>query len=267
MPSNLDRFKKDLESLLKQGELLLFAMYYEQKPKEMMLKLKENDRNSTEKIFKRLPSFIDKYQLWYSEALILIKQLLPDRIIDFISYYEKPKSRKTISYENYKISDYLQGLVSSRGETKIVGPDAAIPQFKQQLAILESAKRRFESSLFDIRQLVQADLFDSELDEAEELLKHGFERAAGAVSGVVLERHLMQVCDNHRLSIRKKNPSISDFIECLKSSNVIDTAQWRSIQFLADIRNKCDHSKKDEPTAEEVEKLIQGTAEIIKTLF
>ena len=267
MPSNLDRFKNDLESLIKQGELLLLAMYYEQKPKEMLLKLKKNDRNSAEEIVKGLPSFVDKYQLWYSEALVLVKQLLPDRIIDFISYYEKPKSRKTISYENYRISDYLQGLVSTRGERKIVGPDAAVPQFKQQLEILKSAKRRFDSSLFDIRQLVQADLFDSELDEAEELLKHGFERAAGAVSGVVLERHLMQVCDNHRLSIRKKNPSISDFIECLKSSNVIDTAQWRSIQFLADIRNKCDHSKKDEPTAEEVEKLIQGTAEIIKTLF
>lgn len=53
----------------------------------------------------------------------------------------------------------------------------------------------------------------------------------------------------------------------LKSSNVIDTPQWRFVQFLVDIRNKCDHNKKDEPTAEEVKKLIQGTAEIIKTLF
>ncbi len=263
MNSNLDRFKKDLESLIEEGDRLLLAMFYELNPKEFLLELKKNDESSAEEIVKGLPSFKDKYQSWYSEALMLIKQLLPDRIIDFISYYEKPKSRKTINYDNYKISDYLQSI-------KVpftVGPDAAIPQFKQQLAILESAKRRFESSLFDIRQLVQADLFDSELDEAEELLKHGFERAAGAVSGVVLERHLMQVCDSHNLSTKKKNPSISDFIECLKRSNVIETPQWRSIQFLADIRNKCDHSKKDEPTAEEVKKLIQGTAEINKTLF
>jgi len=262
VPSNLDRFKKDLESLIEEGDRLLLAMFYELNPKEFLLELK-NDESSSEEIVKGLPSFRNKYQSWYSEALILIKQLLPDRIIDFISYYEKPKSRKTINFDNYKIADYLQSI-----EVPFtVGPDAAIPQFKQQLAILESAKRRFESSLFDIRQLVQADLFDSELDEAEELLKHGFERAAGAVSAVVLERHLMQVCDNHNLSIKKKNPSISDFNDCLKMSNVIETAQWRSIQFLADIRNKCDHSKKDEPTAEEVKKLIQGTAEIIKTLF
>lgn len=172
--------------------------------------MKKNAESSTEEIVKGLPSFKDKYQLWYSEALILIKQLLPDRIIDFISCYEKPKSRKTINYENHKISDYLQSIEV----LFTVGPDAAIPQFKQQLVILESAKKRFESSLFDIRQLVQADLFDSELDVAEELLKNGFERAAGAVSGVVLERHLMQVCDNHNVSMKKKNPSISEFIEC-----------------------------------------------------
>ena len=44
--------------------------------------------------------------------------------------------------------------------------------------------------MFDIRQLVQADLFDSELDAADELGKKKFTRAAGALAGVVLERHL-----------------------------------------------------------------------------
>lgn len=38
--------------------------------------------------------------------------------------------------------------------------------FRQQQAILNAVKQRFESSLFDIKQLVQADLFDSELDAA-----------------------------------------------------------------------------------------------------
>ena len=54
---------------------------------------------------------------------------------------------------------------------KVVGTDAAIPRFRQQLNIVSSVKKRFESSLFDIRQLVQADLFDSELDAAKELNK------------------------------------------------------------------------------------------------
>lgn len=37
MPSNLDRFKKDLESLIEEGYRLLFAMLYELTPKEFLL--------------------------------------------------------------------------------------------------------------------------------------------------------------------------------------------------------------------------------------
>ena len=71
-------------------------------------------------------------------------------------------------------------------------PDAAISRFNQQLSIVKTIRERFRSSLFDIRQLAQADLFDSELEAAKELAKNKFIRAAGAVAGVVLERHLKE---------------------------------------------------------------------------
>ena len=69
-------------------------------------------------------------------------------------------------------------------------------RFNTQLKILESVRTRFDTSLFDIAQLVRADLFDSELDAARELAKNGFLRGAGAIAGVILERHLAQVCAN-----------------------------------------------------------------------
>jgi hypothetical protein len=218
---------------------------------------------------KGLPSFPEEYQSWYSEAKVLVKQLLPDRLSDFVRLYEKPKPRKEITYENYRIEDYLQGLTVTKGweKQKVVGPDAAISHFRQQIAIVKSVKARFESSLFDIRQLVQADLFDSELDAAEELAKHKFGRAAGAVAGVVLERQLRQVCDNHGVKITKKAPTIADLNDALKTADVIDTPQWRLIQHLADIRNLCDHSKKSEPTAGQVDDLIAGVTKITKTVF
>jgi hypothetical protein len=128
-------------------------------------------------------------------------------------------------------------------------------------------KTRFESSLFDIRQLVQADLFDSELDAARELGKHKFTRAAGALAGVVLERHLAQVCDNHNIKMTKKAPNIADLNNALKEASVIDVPQWRFIQHLADIRNLCDHDKKSEPTVEQVDDLIAGVMKVTKTLF
>lgn len=271
MTSNIEKYKKDVDSLITQGNQLFYAMQYSHFPKEIkaqFVKVFESEEKATA-LIKKLPSFTDKYQLWYSEALILIKQLLPDRLVDFIKYYEKPKTRKEVSYGNYFIEDYLQNLTVTRGhyKEKIVGPEAAIPQFQQQLNILISVERRFESTLFDIKQLVQADLFDSELSSAKELAKHKFIRAAGAIAGVVLEKHLHQVVVNHNLSIGKKNPTINDLNELLKNNDIIDTAKWRFIQHLGDIRNLCDHNKEKEPSLDESNDLISGVEKIIKTTF
>lgn len=199
----------------------------------------------------------------------MIRQLLPDRLDDFIRHYEKPKSRKEITYESYRIEDCLLGISVTRGSggQTIVTLDGAVPHLEQQIAILESVKSRFESSLFDIRQLVQADLFDSELDAAKELLRQKFTRAAGALAGVVLERHLLQVCENHTVKIGKKNPGISDLNDLLKEDSVVAVPEWRFIQHLGDLRNLCDHSKKIEPSTQQVEDLIAGVMKIAKTVF
>jgi hypothetical protein len=193
MPSNLDRFKSDLSRLTKLGGQLELAMQLDCYPEQVKAALKKQLNEKSDEYIKDLPSFASAYQRWYSEALTVVRQLLPDRLIDFTRHYEKPKTRKDITYENYRVEDYLQGLQVTRGydKEKVVGKDAAIPQFQQQLAILNAAEARFESSLFDIRQLVQADLLDSELEAAEHLAKFKFFRAAGAVAGVVLERHLV----------------------------------------------------------------------------
>lgn len=267
MQSNLEKYKKDLERLIAKGNLLLMAMQYECFPERM----EEALGDKAEELIKIFPKFNNEYQTWYSEAKVVIKQLLPDRLSDFVRYYEKPKPRKEISYENYRIDDYLQGLTitSTSGFEKetIVSTDAAIPQFQQQIAILKSVSARFESSLFGIRQLVQADLFDSELDAARELIKYGFLRGAGAIAGVILEKHLAQVADNHNIKTRKKHPTISDFNDLLKKGGILDVPSWRQIQRLGDIRNLCDHNKDRDPTKEEVEELVDGVEKFTKTLF
>lgn len=269
MATNLDRYKKDLESLISAGELLEMSLQAESLPKEFQAAIKKKLGDATKDLIAALPPFATAYQRWYSEAKVLIKQLLPDRLADFVRHYEKPKPRKELSYESYRIEDCLQGLSVTRGweKEKVVGPDAAIPHVRQQLAILKAVKARFESSLFDIRQLVMADLFDSELDAAAELAKNKFLRAAGAVAGVVLEKHLLQVCANHSVTISKKAPGISDLNDALKAVSVVDVPQWRFIQHLGDIRNLCDHGKTIDPTAAQVDDLVKGVAKIVKTLF
>lgn len=242
MALNLDRFKADLERLDQRATLLDFAMLQEVYDASAFKKYLREIVSASEKInaadltpkkldefLKKLPSFDVEYEAWYSECLAVLKQLLPDRVDNFKSLYEKPKSRKSIEYGNYVIQDYLQKLrVTYLGEVK-VDRNAAIPQFRQQHAILRAAKARFESSLFEMRQLVQADLFDSEIGAARELLKNGFVRAAGAIAGVVLEKHLRQVCDDRGIKITKKHPGINDLNELLKGNSILDVPQWRHV--------------------------------------
>jgi hypothetical protein len=269
MTSNLEKYKKDLSALITRGEQLHLAIQLECFPEEFKKAIEKELKSEAKDVLAKLPSFGESYQTWYSEAKALIRQVLPDRLSDFVRHYEKPKPRKDISYENYRIEDHLQGLTVTRGynKEKVVGPDAAIPHFRQQLNILKAVKARFESALFDIRQLVQSDLLDSELESAGVLAKSGFNRAAGAVAGVVLEKHLGQVCDNHALKVSKKNPTIGDLNDLLKQSDVMEVHQWRFIQHLGDVRNLCDHDKKVEPTKEQVADLIEGVAKVVKTLF
>jgi len=259
LKSNLKKYEKELEKLILDSQLLYFSLLIENNVV---------DKETKEKLKKEInpPKFKDKYEEWYTLSMQLIKQILPDRYEDFISQYKKEK-RKTIDVSTYTISDYLIGLVINYGVNKIVDPSAAIPKFEIQKSILESVKQRFHSSLYDITHLLQADLFDDELESAKELLKKGFIRAAGALSGVVLEKHLKQVCNDHKIIIRKKNPSISDYNDNLKKEEIIDISTWRQIQLLADLRNLCDHDKNREPTKEEIEDLINGVNKIIKTVF
>ena len=137
----------------------------------------------------------------------------------------------------------------------------------QQATIVDSVLEVFASGLNNIPQLVQADIFDSEIDTSKELLKKGFIRAAGAICGVVLEKHFSTVLNSHSLSLSKKNPTINDYNELLKNQDIIDIPTWRHIQLLGDIRNLCDHDKKQEPLEDQVQTLIDGTDKIIKTVF
>ncbi len=259
-----NKYKEDIEKLCDRGDHLLRGLYY-----ELLQSKPEEFKKVDKEIHKQLKneSFKDKYHSWYNESICLIKQLMPDRVEDFKAFYKLEK-RKVLSHETYTVSDYLIGLVRKGAfGDYIVSTDSVISKFEQQLDIVKSLKNRFDSSLYEISQLLQADLFDSEILVARELLKKGFVRAAGAITGVILEKHLSVVCQNHDIVSRKKNPSINDFNQLLKDNDVIETSTWRNIQFLGDLRNLCDHGKEREPKKEEIEDLIDGTSKIMKTLF
>ena len=255
--SGIQKYKDDLDALIRIGETIEADLSVRHE------KGKSVSTNAAHKLE-------DSYQNWFSEASVVIKQLLPDRLEEFQELYKGDGRRKRIENTNFTIQDLLRGLephLDIYGEKVFDELAVAGMRFVNQLNILKSAERRFHSWLFDIKQLVQADLFDSELDAARELSSRGFLRAAGAVAGVVLEKHLSQVADNHNIKTRKQNPTISDFNSLLKNEGVLDVPPWRQIQRLGDIRNLCTHNKNKEPTIEDVDELISGVDKYTKTLF
>ena len=265
MPSNLDHYKKELDDLVKLGEAMSVDLQF--RYLENQRKLSKEER---EKAKGFANAFERHYQRWYSEALAVVKQLAPDRSIEFENLYKGEGKRHEINVVTYTIQDWLNGVRAAVNEYTGKKPyddfGAVTMRFSTQLGILRATTRRFESKFFDIKQLVPADL-NSELDAARELVKHGFLRGAGAIAGVVLEKHLAQVASNHNITIRKQHPAISDLNDALKNGNVIETPVWRGIQRLGDLQNICDHNKSREPSTEDVSELIDGVEKYTKTLF
>lgn len=251
-----DEIKKEIEKLLDEGKnhydgLCLLDKSYLDDDFEM---------NKSEK--ELVVRFLNDYERWYSASLRIIKTLLPERVTDFSILYRDEK-RKEISWKNYTISDALQGKATKDNSFH---PGTAASKLYQQVSIVHACLDCFDKKIYDIQVILQADVFDSEIDSSKHLLKMGYLRAAGAICGVVIEKHLSSVCSFRSITLKKKNPSISDYNDALKDV-AYDTIEWRRIQRLGDLRNLCDHKKNREPTKDEVEELISGTERTIKNIL
>lgn len=240
-----EKMKSELEELVNTGSQLFDSL----KP----------DENNKEKDLK---FFLTNYEGWYSQALRIISAFLPERKDDFSTLYHNSR-RKELTVGTYTISDALKLMYSNNNS---FAPRTAALLVYRQKEMLRVCLDSFDSTIWNIQTILQADIFDSEIESAKHLLKRGFLRAAGAICGVLIEKHFSEVCKNHGVVIRKKTPTIADYNDALKD-NVYDTIEWRKTQRLGDIRNLCDHNKDREPTKEEVEELIAGTEHVIKSIF
>jgi hypothetical protein len=208
------------------------------------------------------------YQRWYSEALGVVQQLLPDRYVEFRELYRLDKQPKELDVTTYTVSNYVHGTIVSQGGVPVFDSGSvALGRVKDQVDILASAGARLDSLLTDIEGTLEATLLDDELGTAGELLRAKHLRSAGVVAGVVLERHLKTVASNHGVKLGRKKPQIGSLNDALKDSKVFDNPLWREVQRLGDIRNICAHDDEREPKAQEVQELIESTEKIVKTVF
>ncbi len=243
---DIEKIKLEIDTLLKEGKKIVGYL----------------DFDSKKGTCKNYLGFAAEYEGWYTRALSIITCLLPSRLNDFVVLYSNPK-RKEIDVSTYCIADALRGITNT---SRTYGPFTANILVFRQVKMLGVCLENLNSTISNLQTILQADVFDSEIDSAKHLLKKGFLRAAGAICGVILEKHFAGVCKTHNIVISKKNPTIADYNDNLKDQ-VYDTIEWRRIQRLGDLRNLCDHNKDREPNKDEVEELISGTERVIKTIY
>ncbi len=211
-------------------------------------------------------TFREGYEEWYSEACHVVRDVMPLRFEDFQHYYYREKGdsiQKLLGEASIPMNSPLQDLMDMAPKQH----DKLLSLYTSQLGILRATMTAINGRLFEIAEMVQADLFDNELDAATHLAENGYLRAAGAVAGVVLETHLKSVAIKYKITIAKKNPTINVYNVELKKNSVIDQAQSRHIEMLGDLRNKCDHAHREDPTTEEIKDLISGVDKVIKSIY
>jgi hypothetical protein len=191
-----------------------------------------------------------EYQTWYSQVYLAVKTHLPDRLTELSELY----SSKPIYAGYYGISSYL-----TDGQNRGVFEK----QLEQQRGILLSVPPILEIRALEVAALVTADLVQGELNEAGLLLNHGFTRAAGAVAGVALEAHLKLLHKQSNLTYTDED-TIVPLAARLRTNGFITLGDEKKCIAMADTRNKCDHKKKDEPTQEEVEELVNDVDRFTK---
>src|SRR5690606_10489514 len=132
--------------------------------------------------------------------------------------------------------------------------ESSYSDIKRLGAIFTASKEDFEGGyLTSIRKLVQAEVFESELEQAIELLNGGYKLASAVIAGVVLETSLRDLCDQHSMAHGKLDTMNAQ----LAKAGVYTKLQQKRITALADIRNSAAHGKPSEFTDEDVKSMIR----------
>lgn len=200
--------------------------------------------------------FLD-YQIWYTQTRHLVNDYVHERITEFDQIY----------------LDVIKCLKLEGGWGGIYDKSVYINSwsndFLNQLGILLSIPLVAEIKEKSLRNILTADIANSEIDEAEELYDEQHYRAAGAVAGVALERYLKTRCEVNSIEYKKEN-SIHSLAQLLYNHDppLIDATVLNHMDHLASIRKNCAHANQisDEKLRKDVRRLIDDTRGYVQKL-
>jgi hypothetical protein len=215
---------------------------------------------------KDIIEFRTVYQRWDTQSLKIVQTLAPDKYDEFVNYYLNNPNRKLL---DSSIQDYIRAMGEARDgytdELPFDPQELARLKFLNQLQVLDELAYRLDTVMADVEARLFAELQDKELEAAKALLQVSV-RAAGALAGVVLLRHLQRMAANHMVTVPKPETTVRDLNDPLKQANAYDFSTWRKIQLLGDLHNLCSEQRNGAPTKAQIEDLILGVNSIIQSV-
>lgn len=137
-------------------------------------------------------------------------------------------------------------------------------RLKRMRAVFLATKEDFEGGyLVSYRSLVQAEVFSSELEQAEELLGNGYSTAAAVIAGAVLETALRDLCTARDIG----HGSLNRMNDDLTKAGAYNATQKKQITSIAAIRNSAAHGKPEEFTKDQVRGMIDDIERFLTAAF
>lgn len=149
-------------------------------------------------------------------------------------------------------STYFETFTEAK---KIIGFETNQSVFNRLKSIFTAIKEDYENGyLVSYKSLIQAELFDSELEQAKGLLTSGYTTAAAVIAGTVLETSLRELCERSSIPNGKLDKMNAD----LAKHGVYNSIQQKTITAMAGIRNSAAHGKVDEFSKDDVTNMISN---------
>lgn len=139
--------------------------------------------------------------------------------------------------------------------------DSAFSVLRRLAAVFLAAKEDFEGGYVkSIKSLIQAEVFDDELEQAVELLNSGYKSPAAVVAGTVLESTLRSLCLAQSIEFGKMDKMNTD----LAKAGVHNGLVQKRITAIAAVRNSAAHGKNNDFTDADVKSMIDDVRRYVE---
>ena len=146
---------------------------------------------------------------------------------------------------------------------KMMYNDVYLNDFQNIKSIFIAFKNDYEKGyLSSIETLIQAEVFETQLEQSQELLDSNYILASAVIAGIVLETGMREICTRENIEHGKLDKMNAD----LAKKGIYNKLQQKRITALADIRNSAAHGKKDEFTKDDVANMIREVAQFLANI-